>query len=146
MWTIKQGTVQVKGLELEREFLESADGIKLIFRKCDGPTSRGMEIFGYQEDDLAFELIATRVDQETLVVGDRCTAHLGIALQVASNKHPISFEHARSIASNIKDALMTWRYPRAYAEALTCYSSAQSVEFNMAGWDNWNPTFKGRFP
>ena len=52
MWTIKQGAVQVKGLELGREFLESADGIKLIFRKCDGPTSRGMEIFEYQEDDL----------------------------------------------------------------------------------------------
>jgi hypothetical protein len=110
MWTIKEGVVSVKGRDLERHYLDSDEGVRLIFFKSD----QGEDIFEYQEGDLSLEFTATRVDPETLVMGDCYTVHLGIALQVAAVRQPsdvTSIERARHIAANIKSALLLWRYP-----------------------------------
>jgi hypothetical protein len=145
MWLIKKGVVLAKGASLERYYLESESGVRLVFIKAD----RGEEIFEYQDADLAFEVIATRIDETTSKIGDVYSVHLGIALKIASIRRPPEFmtlERARHIAANLKQAMLVWRYPPSYADALACDTSAHEVEFNMVGWSKWNPALEGRWP
>jgi len=141
--------VLVKGKELDRYYIENEAGIRLVLFKFDSPTKRGVEIFEYQAGDLTFELIASRVNQETFVVEDQYAVELGIALQIASIHRPPDFmtpERARDIATKIREAMLVWRYPPRYADVMSCHSSARGVVFNMAGWQKWDHSLEGFRP
>jgi hypothetical protein len=149
MWTVRDGPVLARGRNAERTYLESEQGTKLILLGLDGRIEDGIEMFEYQERDISFEIVATRVDLETKTIRDFYTVWLGSALKAVSSKLPqdtLTLDRARGIAQNIKEALMVWQYPGKLADILSCHSSARDVVFVMKKWDRWDSALEGRWP
>jgi len=146
---MKEGPVLARSLSMERFYVVNDVGTKLILVGFDGRIEEGVERFEYQENNLLFEFSATRVDLQAGTVRDFYTVWLGGALKAASHKLPpdtLTIDRAQSIAKNIKEALLVWRYPGKLADILSCHSSAHDAVFIMRQWDKWDPALEGRWP
>ncbi|WP_426441368.1 hypothetical protein [Bradyrhizobium genosp. P] len=149
MWTVKNGLISARGGAFERFYVEDEYGTKLIFLGLVGRVEDAQEEFEYRRGDLSFEVLATRVDTNSRTVRDYYTVWLGMAFKGVSRRlsaDQLTLDWARTIALDIKGALLVWVYRGAVADALSCHSPAHDVAFVMKQWDRWDAGMEDRWP
>jgi hypothetical protein len=150
MWQVKTEQYSTgRHASIPIDFIENENGVRLVLRHFDGRIEQDMEVFDYVAGSIRFQLLATRVDQQTLKLQDHYTVWLGIALQTASiraSPELFTLEHARTIARDIKGALLVWRPPGRLSEILGVTAPARDVRFVMTRWDKWDPAHEGDWP
>jgi hypothetical protein len=58
----------------------------------------------------------------------------------------ITLDRGREIATDIKGALLAWRFTDVMASMLKCVPQASEVVFDMSGWTLWDPALEGVWP
>jgi hypothetical protein len=152
MWEIRKEKVYLPNLpdvEIERSFLQEGNGPKLVWQGFGERVADGEEKFRYEDGDLSFSFVASRLDRTSGLIGGRYTVWLGLALQAISNRslgNAITIDLAREISKDIKNALLAWRYSVRAAQELRYDPSAENVTFVMTQWERWDATLEQNWP